>query len=49
MRWVEARIRLQEMLKEYGEDWPEKYRQAVEIGIERIQEVEDLELTGEEE
>ena len=44
MRWVEARRKLQEFLKEHGAEWSPEYREAVEIGIERIQEVEDLEL-----
>ena len=45
MRWNEARRKLQEMLNEFGADWSEEYREAVKIGIERIEEVEDLELT----
>lgn len=43
MRWKEARLKLREMLHEVGEDWPDDYKQAVLIGIERIEEVEDLE------
>ena len=44
MRWAEARFKLQEFLREHGAEWSPEYREAVKIGIERIQEVEDLEL-----
>lgn len=44
MSWAEARRKLQEELKEHGASWSPEYREAVRIGIERIQEVEDLEL-----
>lgn len=44
MSWKEARRKLQEMLKEHGSDWSPEYQEAVRIGIERIEEVEDLEL-----
>jgi hypothetical protein len=42
--WKEARLKLCEMLKEVGADWPPDYIEAVKIGMERIEEVEDLEL-----
>lgn len=44
MSWKEARRKLQEMLHEFGADWSLEYKEAVGIGIERIEEVEDLEL-----
>ncbi|HEX2557442.1 MAG TPA: hypothetical protein VHK86_03905 [Nitrososphaera sp.] len=45
MTWKEASRKLIEMLDELGQDWSPEYREAVLIGIERIQEVEDLQGT----
>jgi hypothetical protein len=44
MTWKEARRKLQEMLKDCGEEWSPEYREAVRIAIERVEEVEELEL-----
>lgn len=44
MSWKEARRKLQEMLKDVGADWSPEYREAVRIAIERVEEVEELEL-----
>lgn len=46
MRWKEARVKLRELIAECGNDleWSAKYKEAVKIGMERIEEVEDLEL-----
>lgn len=42
MRWKDARIKLREMLSEFGADWSPEYREAVKIAMERIEQVEDL-------
>lgn len=45
MAWKEASKKLIQLLDEHGKDWSCEYREAVLIGIERIQEVEDLQGT----
>ena len=42
MTWKQASKKLQEILDRYDRDWSPQYKEAVRIGIERIQEVEDL-------
>lgn len=42
MRWAEARIKLRELINEHGADWSPEYTEAVMIGMQRIEEVEDL-------
>jgi hypothetical protein len=42
MTWKEASKKLREMLDEFSENWSPQYKEAVLIGIERIEEVEDL-------
>ena len=45
MTWKEASKKLREMFDELSQDWSPEYREAVLIGIERIEEVEDLQGT----
>lgn len=46
MTWKEASKKLRELVvSEYAQDWPAEYTEAVLIGIERIEEVEDLQGT----
>lgn len=42
MTWKQASKKLREMLDECAQDWSPEYKEAVIIGIERIEEVEDL-------
>lgn len=44
MTWKEASKKLREILERYELEWSPQYKEAVLIGIERIEEVEDLQF-----